>query len=68
MCLQIVHYCGMPGPLGVQQWPEAAPNAERLQKAHLIAWLVDPSTSIDEGADAERDNALMRRQHVPLLA
>ena len=62
---ELVHYCGMEGPMSVQVWPEDRPNETRLNDK--IVWLVDPTIDISEGADVKRDELLIKRKHVELL-
>ena len=62
---ELVHYTGMGSPMAVQEWPEKHPNFQRLKDK--IAWLVDETVDISEGADTKRDELLIKRKHVVLL-
>ena len=62
---ELVHYCGMTGPMALQRWPEKHPNKQRLKDK--IPWLVDPRQDIADGRDEKRDELLVKREHVELL-
>ena len=62
---ELVHYCGMAGPMSVQVWPEDRPNEKRLNDK--IVWLVDPTMDISKGTDVKRNELLIKRKHVELL-